>query len=102
MKKFILLLLLAILIPKSVLAQTNTSCDNRYLTLVNPVRGRSLWGDNSLKPFQQQLSSINSHNFSATWLLQYDAVSDPELASQFNSLNQNQEKGVLLEVSEKL
>lgn len=83
-------------------SQNNVSCDNRYVTLVNPVRGRSLWTDNSLKPIQDQYNIVKEHNFSATWLLQYDNFSDKDLMGYVKGFDQNQEKGIFLEVSKKL
>lgn len=77
-------------------------CDNRYLTLVNPVRGRDLWFDKSLEPIKGQYGFIKENNFSATWLLQYDVLSDPELIREIKNFDDKQEKGVLLEVSKSL
>lgn len=80
----------------------NTSCQDRYVTLVNPVRGRNLWIDKSIDPIAKQYSKIRQYNLSATWLLQDDAIQDQELISFINKFESNQEKGVFLEVSKGL
>lgn len=78
------------------------NCDNRYLTLINPVRGRSLWYDKSLQPLKDQYRYISAGNFPATWLLQYDTFSDSGLIDEIKGFTPNQEVGVFLEVSQKL
>jgi len=83
-----------------VLAQEKIGCQNRYLTLINPVRGRNLWLDQSLKPLEDQYGLIKEYRFSATWLLQYDALVDEEIISFVRSnFSDNQEMGLFLEVS---
>lgn len=74
-------------------------CSNRYLTLINPIRGRNLWKGQSLKPIKDQYKIIKDNNFPATWLLQYDTLKDKELISEIKSFDISQEKGVFLEVS---
>jgi hypothetical protein len=77
-------------------------CPNRYVTLVNPVRARALWSDKSLKPLLDQYEAESKYNYPATWLLQYDAILDKELVSTVKSFQIEGERGVFLEVSEKL
>ncbi len=105
MKKIIKIILFLILTisPTGVLAsENNINCNNRFATIINPVRGRNLWLDKSLKPIDQQYKLIRSHNLSATWLLQYDVLSDKELSEFIKGFNSNQEKGMFLEVSQNL
>lgn len=105
MIKFLLyiFLILVIFTPKIVSAnEENKSCDNRYLALVNPVRGRDLWIDREVDPLKSQYKLIKQHNFSATWLLQYDVLVDEELLKEIKMFDENQEKGVFLEISQKL
>ncbi|MBI4039798.1 hypothetical protein HY389_00385 [Candidatus Daviesbacteria bacterium] len=78
------------------------SCQNRFLTLVNPVRSRSLWHDGSLKPIEDQYGLISTKNLPASWLLQYDTLADAQLLSKIKSFDNRQEEGVLLEVSQKM
>ncbi len=77
-----------------------TGCKNRYVTLVNPVRGRNLWVDKNVKYLLDQYNLINAKKFSATWLLQYEVLKDTKLLSEIKSFDNKHEKGLLLEVSE--
>lgn len=103
-----ILFVLALLLPSFIFisrvkaAEISTSCPNRYLILINPVRDRSLWSDKSLSPIIQQYSDIKKYSFPATWLLQYDTFNDQDLISEIKSFDSKQEKGVFLEVSKKL
>jgi hypothetical protein len=82
--------------------EISIQCSNRYLTLINPVRDRSLWKDPSLNPLKQQYADVKKYSFPATWLLQYDTFSDTDLTHEVLSFDSNQEKGIFLEVSRKL
>lgn len=86
----------------TVTAQNQSDCENRYLTLINPVRGKNLWFDQSLQPISSQYFLIKEHNFAASWLLQYDVLLDDELIKEIKSFNDKQELGVFLEISQKL
>jgi len=77
-------------------------CEDRYVTLINPVRARSLWFDKSLKPIKDQYKLIEENDFSVTWLLQYDAIKDIELIGEIKGFNNKQELGIFLEVSRDL
>lgn len=76
-------------------------CPDRYVNFVNPVRSRSLWIDNSLKPIVAQKEILNKYNFNASWLVQYDVLNDRELVEELKTYK-NDEIGVFLEVSEGL
>lgn len=65
-----------------------------FLTLIYPVRGRDLWPDHSLK-------QVDVPDHPATFLLQYDALTDTDLVKKLR-LCQNCEFGIFYEVSEKL
>lgn len=88
--------------PQAKAESPDILCTNRYLTLINPVRDRSLWADNSLSPLRQQYSEINKYSFAATWLLQYDTFDDQELVNEIKSFDAKQEDGIFLEISRKL
>lgn len=75
------------------------SCGNRFVTIVNPVRGRDLWFDKTLKPLEDQYSLIKKYEFSATWLLTYDSLLDEQIFDYFASMDERQEFGLFLEVS---
>jgi hypothetical protein len=95
-------LVLSFFVPVVKAAEVNTSCSNRYLTLVNPVRGRNLWSDSTLSSLINQYAEIKKYSFSATWLLQYDALNNGDLINEVLSFDEHQEKGVFLEVSRDL
>lgn len=94
-----LLILVIVFNSGEVLAQ-QPMCDNRFVTLINPVRGRDLWVDKTINPLKNQYELIRKHNFPATWLLQYDVLSDKYLLDEIRKLEQGQEIGAFLEVSQ--
>lgn len=73
----------------------------KFVTIVNPVRGRGLWQDTPIKNLEGQLETIKTKNLPATWLLQYDTLSDDEIINLLKSQDEKQEIGAFLEVSEK-
>ena len=85
----------------SALAQ-EINCNDRYATIVNPIRSRNLWIDKSLEPLRDQYELVNKYNFPATWLIQFDVLKDREVLDEIRKFDVNQEMSVLLEVSEKL
>ena len=105
MKKIVLVIFfffICLLSPKIALANQSISCDNRFVTLVNPVRGRSLWSDKSLKPIQDQYAESSKYNMPVTWLLQFDALADPGIVTLINNFQIKGEVGLFLEVSRDL
>src|SRR4030065_2946232 len=100
---FVFLLFISIFFVGTLVhAEKVYGCNERYLNLVNPVRGRDLWLDKSLKPINEQYQAINSYGFSASWLLQYDTLIDNELIVEIKKFDNRQELGVFLEVSPSL
>ena len=73
----------------------------KFITIVNPVRSRKLWNDNSISHLEEQIEGIQKRGLKATWLLQYDNLFDEEIINIFNFLDGTQEVGAFLEVSEK-
>lgn len=92
---------LIIILPKPTSASSDY-CENRYLTLINPIRARDHWVDKSLKPLEDQYGAINSKKFPATWLIQYDVMFDLEVLDYLKGFDKRQEFGIFLEISEKL
>ena len=82
---------------QSVKAGSPGQCSNRFVTIINPVRGRDLWKDHSLKPLIDQHREISNYGFSATWLMTYDALTDDEIIAFFETNNAEQETGIFLE-----
>lgn len=97
---YILLLIVALFISKEAIAkETTIVCDNRFATLVNPVRGRDLWIDKNINFLKDQYSLVRKYNFPTTWLLQYDALEDEEIFNVIKQFDSSQEIGVFLEIS---
>lgn len=93
----ILTLLLGSLLPlKTASAQEKNSA-----VLVNPVRGKDFWNYNfSLTETPRaQYGIIKSHGLPATWLIRYDALTDPEVQSFIKSLDASQEIGIFFEIT---
>ncbi len=97
-----LLVCLLIIITLQVNSLSAQECNDRYLTLVNPVRGRNLWHDKTLGPIKDQYQIIKKENFPATWLIQHDVLTDEELLKEIKQFDNRQEIGVLLEISPSL
>ena len=74
----------------------------KVATLVNPIRGRELWRDKTLKPIEKQYQSVKDNGLGATWLLQNDVLQDPGLLGVIKNFDSKQELGVFLEVSKNL
>jgi hypothetical protein len=90
-------------VPQNLLAsQNSTSCSDRYVTFVNPVRGRERWRDNSIKPLNNQYTALADRDLAATWLLQYDAIDDSDVVGELYLFDSDQELGLFLEVSPNL
>ena len=47
-------------IKSAIASEEKITCSNRYVTLVNPVRGRNIWFDKSLKPIKDQYGKVTS------------------------------------------
>lgn len=105
MKKviFLTIFILSIFLPQKVNAsESELNCSNKFITLVNPVRGRDMWGDKTLKPIKDQYENISKYNFPATWLVQYNVLSDIELSEYIKTFDSKHEVGVWLEVNSAL
>ena len=97
---FLLIVFSFFVLAKRVFAQEEIDCPNRYLVLVNPVRGRTLWVDQGLKSLEDQYQAVSKYRFAATWLFQYDVLNDEEIISFVKkNFSENQEVGLFLEVS---
>lgn len=86
-----------------LVSQTNQVFANeKYVTIVNPLRNRELWQDKTLKPLNDQYQVINKLALKATWLVQDDVFDDQELIKKIKEFNQDQELGLFLEISSSL
>lgn len=96
-----ILLIIIFLYPTKVSANIPV-CPNRFVTFVNPVRGRNLWIDRNIVYLRNQYSALAKYNFPATWLLQYDALTDKEISDTLKSFPIKGEDGVFLEITKPL
>lgn len=75
---------------------------DNFVTIINPVRPRSLWVNQSLEPLISQIKVSTDRNLPTTWLLQYDDLFDNDMIRIFKELPNSQEIGSFLEISQKL
>lgn len=80
----------------------STLANEKFVTIVNPVRSRELWKDKSLVPIETQYGAVKKYNLRATWLIQDDGLTDNELIDKIKNFDENQELGIFLEVSKNL
>lgn len=73
--------------------------NEKYVTIVNPIRSRELWKDKTLEPLNTQYQAINKLGLKATWLIQDDVINDQELVDKIKNFNHDQEIGLFLEIS---
>lgn len=87
-------------IPGLTHAQFDTR-QQKQVTIVNPIRGKDFWNNNFdvLETSKKEYAIISRNNLPATWLVRYDALVDPETVSFLNSLNDQQEVGLFLEIT---
>ena len=85
-----------------IVSSNEAGATEKCVTVVNPVRGRELWKDQSLKPIEEQYKIINDLDLKATWLVQNEATKDKALVEKIKQFNEKQELGIWLEVSSKL
>ena len=72
-----------------------------FTVIVNQVRGRECCDAGSLEFFSAQIASLEEQNLSGTFVLRYDALTDPEFISQAQA-HPEFEYGGLLEVTPSL
>lgn len=95
-KILISLTFLLLLFPPEVAAS-----ENKFITLIYPVRSRDLWQNKSLSHLDTIFKQLRVRKLTSTWLLQYDALKDKELVNRIKNCPQC-EFGLFLEVSEDL
>lgn len=73
-----------------------------FAIIVNPIRPRQLWFNQDINSLINQTGIIQKNGLPSSWLIAYDNLFDREITDVIKSLNQDQEIGAFLEVSEKL
>lgn len=90
---------LIILFTKPVFAQQqNNLTANQFITIVNPVRISS-YSTNPKVSLAAQYFEVQKRNLIATWLLNYDVISDPGIVSVAQTMDKSQELGLFLEIT---
>lgn len=93
------LIFLVVLFPKPVFAkQQNNFTSNQFITVVNPVRISS-YSTNPKASLAAQYLEVQKRNLDATWLLNYDVISDPGIVTVAQMMDKSQELGLFLEVT---
>ena len=94
---FILFVLFLIFIfPSKVSAQ---DLGKSFITIVNPVRFSSYTKDPALS-LRKEYEEVSDRNLPATWLLTYDAITNESLFNVISLMDNKQEFGIFLEVTE--
>ena len=70
-----------------------------FITIINPVR-ISTYTKDSPQSLKNEYQEIAKRDISATWLLTYDAVMNESLLEVFSPMDDKQEFGIFLEVTE--
>jgi len=89
--------ILFFILPTKVLAQETNL--NQFVSIVNPVR-ISPYTKNPSASLMSEYQEVAKRNLPATWLLTYDAMLDAGINSTIKAMNQSQELGLFLEVTE--
>lgn len=74
----------------------------KFVTIVNPVRGGDFFQLNGAKPvtnLAKEWQIIQDNNLPATWLIRPDALKDSEVVSLLKSFPNSQELGLFLEIT---
>lgn len=72
--------------------------NDQFITVVNPVR-ISHYNPDSSEGVSAQYGIINEFGLPATWLMTYDALSDPKLVKVIKGFSNNQELGIFMEIT---
>ena len=75
---------------------------NKFITIVNPVRGNDFWQVSGQRPvdnLKKEWQLIGDKNLAVTWLVRPDAFEDSEVVSFFKNLPSNQEIGIFAEIT---
>lgn len=96
-KILISLTFLLLFFPPEVVAS-----ENKFITLIYPVRSRELWQDKNLSKLTNIFYELKKRKLKSTWLLQYDTLEDKQLVNKIKQGCSKCEFGLFLEVSENL
>jgi hypothetical protein len=101
--RFSLKILIGLLVISYWLLVPNTyAATNKFITIVNPVRGGDFWELQNTNPkdnVEKSWNQVKLKQLPATWLIRPDALSDSELVGLLKSFSGNQELGLLMEIT---
>ncbi len=91
-------------VPAPAWAFAGTKDQTQAVTIVNPIRGKDFWSyqHGLLDTSTQEYKVIAKNQLPATWLVRFDALTDPQIVGFLKSLNSQQEVGLFLEVTPSL
>ena len=97
----VLLTILTFLIFSFIVFQRVDAQDfeNSFITIVNPVR-ISAYTEDPAQSLKKEYEEIVKRNIPATWLLTYDAITNEPLSEIVSLMDDKQEVGIFLEVTE--
>lgn len=83
---------------------TINAADPKQAVLVNPIRGGDFWSHDFpiTETPKKQYEQIKNNNFSATWLIRYDAIINPEVQDFLKNLDPSQDIGIFMEITPSL
>lgn len=90
-------LFLYLISPDKIFAQ-ESKLENRFITIVNPVRV-SAYTKNLRESFEDQYQEVFKRNLPATWLLTFDVLEKADVISGIKGIDKSQELGLFLEVT---
>lgn len=101
MRKIFLALLTLFLAGWFIPVRPALAQGEKSAVIVNPIRGKDFWSYNYsiLDTPQKQYAVISQNHLPATWLVRFDALTDPKVVQFLKSLNPQQEIGLFLEVT---
>lgn len=81
-----------------ILANTALASDEKFITIVNPVR-ISKYNSDPVLSLKNEYSIIFKNDLPATWLVTYDVLDDPKMIEVIKKFDRKQEIGIFLEVT---
>lgn len=94
---FLISLILFLFFPRNSFATESTS-DNQFITIVNPVR-ISKYTEDIKSNFEAQYQETRKRDLPATWLLTYNVLENKDMNSILSKIDKNQELGIFLEIT---
>lgn len=81
-----------------IFANTAVAGDEKFVTIVNPVR-ISKYSSDPVLSLKNEYSIIQKNDLSATWLVTYDVLDNTKMVEEIKKFDKKQEIGIFLEVT---